>query len=543
MEGGEVTDGLGRQSYLAASSSHSPPIILSSPFRFAPSMRLTPLCLLFALLLPAVTPLRAADRPNIIVILVDDLGYGDISCSGARAFQTPHIDRIAAEGCRFTDGHSSAATCTPSRYALLTGEYAWRRKGTGIAPGDAGAIIQPGRTTIASMLRSAGYRSSVVGKWHLGLGTSTPDWNGRITPGPLDIGFDECFLMPATGDRVPCVYVENDRVVGLEANDPLAVSFAGPIGSEPTGSNNPELLKLAWDHGHNNTIINGISRIGYMSGGKQARWVDEDMADVFTAKAVQFIDRHIASHNRQPFFLFFNPHDIHVPRAPHQRFVGSTLLGSRGDAIQQLDWSVGEILKCLDQHQIAKNTLLIFTSDNGPVLNDGYRDQAAELNGDHRPTGPWRGGKYSAFEGGTRVPFLVRWPGRIESGSTSAALMCQIDFLATFAELTGEVLPEGSAPDSQKHLPALTGHDRHGRDHLVEQAGVLSVRQGKWKYIESGRGPAINRNVNIETGNSPEIQLYDLEADPGETRNLAGMEPRRATVMGELLQKIRNQTP
>jgi arylsulfatase A-like enzyme len=331
--------------------------------------------------------------------------------------------------------------------------------------------------------------------------------------------------------------------VGLEADDPISVSFAAPVGSEPTGLKNPELLKLAWDHGHNNTIINGISRIGYMSGGKRARWVDEDMADVFTAKAVQFIDRHIASHNRQPFFLFFNPHDIHVPRTPHQRFVGSTLLGPRGDAIQQLDWSVGEILKCLDQHQIARDTLLIFTSDNGPVLNDGYRDKAAELNGDHRPAGPWRGGKYSAFEGGTRVPFLVRWPRRIEAGTTSGALMCQIDFLATFAELTGEVLPEGSAPDSAKLLPALTGHDRHGRDHLVEQAGVLAIRQGRWKYIENGRGPAVNRNVSIETGNSPEIQLYDLESDPGETRNLAQTEPSRVASMGELLKKIRGQTP
>ena len=489
---------------------------------------------------PAPAPATSADRPNIIVILVDDLGWGDLSCQGATAVDTPQIDRIAAEGCRFTDGHSSAATCTPSRYALLTGEYAWRRKGTGIAPGDAGAIILPGRTTVASLLKSAGYRSAVVGKWHLGLGGRKPDWNGRITPGPLDIGFDECFLMPATGDRVPCVYVENDRVVGLDPADPIAVSFSGPIGNEPTGLQNPDLLKLAWDHGHNNTIINGISRIGFMSGGRAARWVDEDMADVFTAKAVQFIDRHVATHQSQPFFLFFNPHDVHVPRVPHQRFAGSTELGPRGDVIRQLDWSVGEILKCLDQHRLTQNTLLIFTSDNGPVLNDGYRDQAAELNGDHRPSGPWRGGKYSAFEGGTRVPFIVRWPGHVEPGSTSGALVCQIDFPATFAELTGEPLPPGAAPDSQKQLRALTGSDSHGRDHLVRQAGSLSLRQGHWKYIEPGRGPALNRQVNIETGNNPEPQLYDLQSDPGETRNLATSSPRRVAEMQALLDRIRS---
>ncbi|MEY3175143.1 MAG: Arylsulfatase [Planctomycetota bacterium] len=481
----------------------------------------------------------AADHPNIIVILVDDLGYGDLSCSGATAVNTPNIDRIAAEGCRFTDGHSSAATCTPSRYALLTGEYAWRRKDTGIAPGDAGAIILPGRTTVASLLKSAGYRSTVVGKWHLGLGRDKPDWNGRITPGPIDIGFDECFLMPATGDRVPCVYVENDHVVGLDPADPISVSFSGPFGDEPTGLKNPELLKMAWDHGHNATIINGISRIGFMTGGRSARWIDEDMADVFTAKAVHFIDRHVANHQDQPFFLFFNPHDIHVPRAPHQRFAGSTQLGPRGDAIRQLDWSVGEILHCLDQHQITNNTLLIFTSDNGPVLNDGYRDQAAELNGNHRPAGPWRGGKYSAFEGGTRVPFLARWPGHIQAGTTSDALVCQIDFLATFAELTGENLPPDAGPDSQKQLRALTGADRHGRDHLVEQAATLSLRQGHWKFIEPSRGQALNRQVNIETGNNPEPQLYDLQSDPGETRNLAAAESRRLAEMQQLLNQIR----
>jgi len=496
--------------------------------------------LLASLVLALGSPhLTAAEHPNIVLIYVDDLGYGDVGCYGATAVQTPNINRLASEGCLFTDGHSAAATCTPSRYALLTGEYAWRHKGTGIARGDATAIIGPEKVTVASILKRAGYRSAVIGKWHLGLGTGQIDWNRPIAPGPLEIGFDECFLIPATGDRVPCVYVANRRVVGLDPNDPIAVSFGEPIGTEPTGLTNPELLKMGWDHGHNGTIINGISRIGFMTGGKSARWIDEDMADVITKQAISFIDRHVATHRSQPFFLHFNTHDIHVPRVPHPRFVGATTMGSRGDVIAELDWCVGEILKTLEQHQLTKNTLVIFTSDNGPVLNDGYKDSAVELAGTHKPAGPFRGGKYSAFEGGTRVPFLARWPKRIPAGSTSDALVCQIDFLATFATLTGETVPVGAGPDSLNALPALLGETRHGRTHLIEQAGALSIRQGSWKLIEPSNGPPVNKQVNIETGNDPSVQLYDLSADPGERTNLAPQKPEHVAELIRLLQTIR----
>jgi arylsulfatase A-like enzyme len=486
----------------------------------------------------------AAQHPNIVIIYVDDLGYGDVGCYGATAVATPNIDRIAAEGCRFTDGHSSAATCTPSRYSLLTGEYAWRQKGTGIATGDANAIIKPGRVTVASMLKKAGYRTAAIGKWHLGLGDGEIDWNKPITPGPLEIGFDECFLIPATGDRVPCVYVKNQQVVGLDANDPITVSFSGPIGDEPTGLDHPELLKMPWDHGHNATIINGISRIGFMSGGRSARWVDEDMADDITKQAVSFIDRHVATHQSQPFFMYFNPHDIHVPRVPHARFVGATTMGPRGDVIAELDWTVGEILKVLDQHSLRDNTLLIFSSDNGPVVNDGYKDNAVEKLGDHKPAGQLRGGKYSAFEGGTRVPFLARWPQKIVAGSTSDALLCQIDFLASFAALTGERLPEGAGPDSLNTLAAMLGESRHGRDHLVQQAGALSIRRGPWKLIESSKGPAVNKNVNIEVGNAPKARLYNLSEDLSEKTNVADQNPQRVAELTELLNEIRqNGTP
>jgi len=478
--------------------------------------------------------LSAAERPNIVLILADDLGYGDVSCYGARRLRTPNVDRLAEEGLRFTDAHSASASCTPSRYALLTGEYAWRRKGTGVLPGDASLIIQPGRTTLASMLHRAGYATGVVGKWHLGLGGEKLDWNGEIRPGPLEIGFDYCFLIPATGDRVPCVYVEDHRVVGLDPNDPIAVSYDQPVGNEPTGRDHPELLKMPFSHGHDMTIINGISRIGYMSGGKAARWVDEDMADTLTNKAVAFIERNKA----RPFFLYFATHDIHVPRVPHPRFAGKSGLGPRGDVILQFDACVGEILRALDRLKLAGNTLVIVTSDNGPVVDDGYKDDAVEKLDGHRPAGPWRGGKYSIFEGGTRVPFIVRWPGRVKPG-TSEALLCQVDFVASFAALTGQTLREEDVPDSFNVMPAILGESKTGREHVVEHAAVLGLREGTWKYIEPGKGAKFKSNTATETGIDPSPQVYNLAEDGGETKNLAPEQPRRTEEMSKALRELR----
>jgi arylsulfatase A-like enzyme len=475
------------------------------------------------------------ERPNIVLIYADDLGYGDVSAYGARRIQTPNIDRVAAAGVRFTHAHSPAATCTPSRYALLTGEYAWRRPGTGVLPGDARLIIEPGRPTLPAMLKRQGYTTAVVGKWHLGLGAARLDWNGEIKPGPLEIGFDYAFLIPATGDRVPCVYVENHRVVNLDPNDPIEVSYEAPFPGEPTGKTHPHLLKLHPSHGHDQAIVNGISRIGYMRGGKKALWVDEDMADVITAKAVEFIGRR----RETPFFLYFSTHDIHVPRVPHPRFAGKSGMGPRGDAILQLDWCVGRILEALERQGLARNTLLIFTSDNGPVVDDGYRDEAVEKLGSHRPAGPWRGGKYSIFEGGTRVPFLVRWPGRVGAGAESPALVSQIDLFHSLAFLTGATLESEAAPDSFNIISAILGADKQGRPHLVEQAGSLSVIAGRWKYVAPSQGPAYNKNTNIETGNHPEPQLYDLAEDPGERRNLASQFPDKVAELAALLAQIR----
>ena len=478
---------------------------------------------------------QETERPNIVLIYADDLGYGDIGCYGAKRIPTPNLDRLAKEGLLFRDAHAPAATCTPSRYSLLTGQYAFRKPGTGVLPGDAALIIDPGQLTLPLMLKRAGYTTGVVGKWHLGLGSGRPDWNGEITPGPLEIGFDYAFLIPATGDRVPCVYVENHRVVGLDPDDPIQVSYGQKIGDEPTGREHPELLKYPFSHGHDGTIVNGISRIGFMTGGKSARWVDEDMADVITQKALAFIE----SNKDRRFFLYFATHDIHVPRLPHPRFVGKSQCGLRGDVVVEFDWCVGQILEALDRLSLSNNTLVIFSSDNGPVVDDGYQDGAVEHLGDHRPAGHFRGGKYSAFEGGTRVPMIIRWPGKVPAGATSSALVCHVDFLASLAALVGQNLPDGTAGDSFNVLPALLGQSQTGREELIEQAGALALRQGNWKYIPPRKGQAISKNTNIELGVDPAGMLFNLEDDPGEQNNLVKMLPEKAKAMAERLEFLR----
>jgi len=461
-------------------------------------------------------------KPNILLILADDLGYGDVGCYGATKIPTPNMDRLAQQGLRFTDGHATSATCTPSRYALLTGEYPWRRKGTGILPGNAPLIIPTNRITLPAMLQQAGYRTGAVGKWHLGLGgPGGADWNGDIRPGPREIGFDYHYIMAATGDRVPCVYIENQRVVGLDPNDPIQVSYGKPIGNEPTGKQHPELLKMGLSVGHDGTIINGISRIGFMTGGHAARWIDEDMADTFTRQAVAFQ----AADPARPFFLYFAAHDPHVPRVPHPRFVGKSGCGVRGDAIVQFDWCVGELLRSLDQLHLATNTLVILTSDNGPVLDDGYADGAVRDQNGHPPAGPLRGGKYSIYEGGTRVPFIVRWPGRVQPG-VSDALVCQVDFLASLAKLTGVNLSADEAGDSANILPALLGESRIGRQQLVEHNGFdrLAFRDGPRKFAAP---PA-------------KTELYALDLDLGETNNLHATERELAQRLSDQLNATRN---
>lgn len=480
--------------------------------------------------------------PNIVLVYTDDVGYGDVSCYGTASLQTPNIDKLARSGVRFTNAHATSATCTPSRFSLLTGKYAWRKEGTGIAPGDASLIIPVNTVTLPGMLQKAGYHTGVIGKWHLGLGDEKgADWNGKITPGPLEIGFDYSFLIPATGDRVPCVFVENHEVVNLDKSDPIKVSYTGPVDPDaPTGKKNPELLKMHPSHGHDMTIVNGVSRIGYMSGGTSALWKDEDFADILIGKAKAYI----TAQKEQPFFLYFSTHDIHVPRLPHSRFAGKSGMGPRGDALLQLDWTVGELVNFLEKQQLMSNTIIIFTSDNGQVIDDGYKDEAVEKLGNHKPGGIFRGGKYSAFEAGTRVPFIVSWKDHIASNKISNALFSQIDLYASFASLTGTAIEPGQAPDSRNSLPVILNQQNVSREYVVEQSlnSTLSLLMGDWKYIEPSKGPRINKDTNTELGNLAGPQLYNLKSDPGELKNLAGDYPEKTAAMKKMLDNIKNNT-
>ncbi|MGE5420435.1 MAG: sulfatase family protein [Chloroflexota bacterium] len=486
---------------------------------------------------------KQPEKPNIIFIYGDDVGYGDLECYGATAVRTPNVNRLADRGIKFTNAYACAATSTPSRYALLTGEYAWRRNDTGIARGDAPMIIRKDQYTVASLLRDAGYNTAAVGKWHLGLGEggfNNQDWNGQITPGPKEIGFDYSYIMAATGDRTPCVFIENAKVVGLDPADPIEVSYEKPFEGEPLGSTNPEMLTMHPSHGHDQAIVNGISRIGYMKGGKSALWKDENIADSIAAHAVRFIDKNSPEKTGKPFFLYLCTQDIHVPRVPHPRFNGATSMGPRGDAIAEFDWIVGQVYETLQKNGLTKNTIIILTSDNGPVVDDGYKDRAVELLGSHKPAGIYRGGKYSAFEAGTRVPFIVSWPARIKA-AVSETLLSQVDFFGTMAALAGREIPENAAPDTRNSLGSWLGETEKGREYIVEQsiANALSIVSNNWKYITPSNAEKMNFNTNTELGHDTVPQLYDLSADPGEKTNLAEKFPERVKELSSLLGGIK----
>ena len=476
-------------------------------------------------------------KPNIVIFYADDLGYGDLSSYGATQLSTPSVDYLAHNGMRFTDAHSASATCTPSRYSLLTGEFGFRSQAE-VLQGDASLLIHPDSPTLPRTLQRAGYKTAVIGKWHLGMGRGDVNWNDKISPGPKEIGFDYSFLLPATGDRVPTVYVENQKVVNLDENDPLFVDYRNRIGTRPVGYDSPELKRVGADRVHSETIVNGISRIGYMQGGKSAEWVDEDFPDVFTGKAIEFIKEN----SHQPFFLFLPFHDPHVPRLPHKRFQGSTEMGPRGDAIVQMDWMTGQVMDELVRSGLSNNTLIIFTSDNGPVLDDGYDDGAVEKLGAHLPAGPFRGAKYSAYEAGSRVPTITYWPNHIQPG-VSNALISQVDIFASIANLVGVDLLPNEGIDSVELLDVWLGKNHEGRQTMFRESVVTGVlREGQYKYIapvkEFKSSHAFIAQKGIDSGASLEPQLYDLSVDISETNNLAPKYPQRVENMQTAIDEI-----
>ena len=477
------------------------------------------------------------EKPRAIVIfMADDLGYHDTSAYGCEKAPCPNLDKLASQGLMFTDAHSVSSVCTPSRYSLLTGTYAWRRQGMGILPGDAKLILptKEEALTLPALMQQAGYRTAAMGKWHLGLGRGNgpTDWNRPISPSPREVGFDESFIMAATGDRVPCVYIRNGEVVNGDPNDPIQVNYQENFrfpGELAAADLSPAQLKQhlkPWgrsaDKQHDKTIIDGISRIGHMKGGTKALWKDQDIADTINQAAVRFI-RESAG---KPIFLYFCTNDIHVPRDPHPRHRGKSQLGIRGDVTVQMDDSLGVVRRALEEAGYKpEETLLIFTSDNGPVIGDGYQDGAEYACINHNPAAPFSGGKYTLNEGGTRMPFIVHWPGRVQPGKTDA-LVSQVDLARSLAALVGYTIPEGAMQDSENVLPALLGQDAKGREELLEHNWNtnVAIRVGDYKLMPLNGG---------------KWGLYDVKADPAEQRNLIKEKPEVAQAMRARLQQLK----
>ena len=480
------------------------------------------------------------NKPNVVLLYVDDLGYGDLGCYGGVGAPTPNLDAMAETGIQFADGYSTSAVCTPARYSILTGEYPFRNEGTHILRGNAACIINENQPTLPKIFKQAGYRTAIVGKWHLGLGHNDIDWNKDITLTPNDVGFDYSFIFPATADRVPCVYLKNRRVVGLDPEDPIEVSYSKvcPYDDIPTATRNPEMLRVLHSHSHNHSIVNGVGRLGYMRGGKKATWRDEDLAETFLNEAKNFVKES----KDEPFFLFYALHQPHVPRIPNEKFLGKSGLGVRGDVIMEMDDCIGQFTQFLEEEGLLENTILVFSSDNGPVLDDGYQDGAELYNrtAGHRPAGPLRGGKYSQYEGGARVPFIVNWKGHIEP-QVSHALISQVDLPACFAKMLNVDLGDGFA-DSEDVLDALLGKSTKGRKEVLAEAlnKSLFLRSGKWTYMQPCDDPCnYFATTDSELGHSRDPQLFNMAYDINQRENVANRHADLVKQMDDRIEEIK----
>jgi len=480
-----------------------------------------------------------AGRVNVVLINADDVGYGDVGCYGATKIATPNIDRLAEQGRRFTDAHSASAVCTPSRYALLTGQYPFRKKLFRPVFLRSPCVIDAKRLTIGRLMQRAGYATACIGKWHLGISDKRPtDWNKPLKPGPLEFGFDYYFGIPVVSSHPPFVYVENHGVVGYDPKDPFVYGKRAET----------RLFREKF----------GINAIGGAKAA-HARYDDELVGTTLTKKAVGWIDEH----KDGPFFLYLATTNIHHPFTPAKRFKGTSGCGMYGDFMQELDWIVGQVLAALERNKLVDNTLVIFTSDNGGMLNMGGQEA---WRAGHRLNGDLLGFKFDAWEGGHRIPFIARWPGHIPAGTTSDQLICNVDMLATLAAVTDQELADEDGPDSFNVLPALTGTpDKPIRDHLVigpVSAKHLALRKDNWVYIGAqggggftGKkigahtlgGPAAQKlthlvNSDIKDGkllpDAPPAQLYDLASDVSEHTNLYRERPEIAAKLRDLLDRI-----
>ena len=463
-------------------------------------------------------------HPNIIFIMADDMGYGDLACYGATKIPTPNTDRLAAEGMRFTDAHSASAVCTPSRYGVVTGRYCWRsRLRRGVLGGHGSPLIEPDRLTVASLLKDHGYATACVGKWHLGLGWawkapdrpeadlnwtedgSNVDYSRPITGGPTELGFDYFFGIAGSLDMPPYCFIENDRTVGT-----------------------PDRRKHPYE---------AQQRRGMMVEG----WRDDLVDRTFAERAVAFIEDHVAARPDQPFFLYLPTAAPHRPCVPPEFMKGASKAALRGDMVAMLDWVVGRVMDALDRLGIAGETLLIVTSDNGARLTcyDG-KDYG------HKSCGDLRGQKADIWDGGHREPFLVRWPGKVPLASTSDQTVCLLDLTATCAAIVGAELPADAAEDSYDMLPAMLGEqsDAPVREAVVHHSvsGMFSIRRGPWKLVLGLGSGGFSEPRHLEPGpGEPPGQLYNMDTDPAETSNLWADHPEIVERLTALLEKWRTE--